>query len=77
MTGMNTPPVAERERAVGEIENGLVCRTGLVVELLLVELLLNSSMVKFVFGEGERRFGEREGDPRDTRPDDVGDAAEV
>ena len=76
-TGKNTPPAVERERAVGEIENGLVCSTGLVVELLLVELLLSSSMVKLVLGEGERRLGEREGDPRDTRPDDVGDAAEL
>lgn len=73
---MNRPPVAERERVGGEIEKGLASNTGLVDVLLVVELLLNSSMVKLVFGEGERCFGEKEGDPRDTTLEDVGDAME-
>lgn len=62
----NTPPVvADREMVVGEIENGLVSSTGLVEALLLLELLLNSSMVKLVLGDGERCLGERDGDLRD------------
>ena len=59
------PVVAEMERAVGEIEEkGLASRTGLGVELLLFELLLSSSIVKLVLGEGERRLGERDGECR-------------
>lgn len=79
MAGMNKgPPVVERERVVGDIEKGLVSRIGLVhIDVLVaVELLLSSSMVKLVFGEGERCFGENEGDPRDTRPEEVGDVME-
>lgn len=72
------PPVVERERVVGDIEKGLVSRIGLVHidALVVVELLLSSSMVKLVFGEGERCFGENEGDPRDTKLEEVGDAME-
>lgn len=58
------PPVEEREMVVGEMEKGLVSRTGLGVVLL--ELLLSSSMVKLVLGEGELLFGERDGDRRDA-----------
>lgn len=76
--GINmAPPVVERERVVGDIEKGLVSRIGLVHDVLVVvELLLSSSMVKLVFGEGERCFGENEGDPRDTRLEEVGEVME-
>ena len=73
ITRGNTLLAVEKERVVGEMEKGLVSGTGLVEVL---ELLLSSSMVKLVFGEGERCFGENEGEPRDTMPDDVGDTTE-
>ena len=69
------PVVAERDNTLGEMENGLVSSTGLVDVLLLAELLLSSSMVKLVLGEGELRFGESDGERRDVKPDEVGDTA--
>ena len=67
--GNTPPPWAEvMERVVGEIENGLASRMGLGVLLLLLELLLSSSMVKLVLGEGERCLGEREGERRARNP---------
>ena len=64
MRGKTPPLAAEMEKAVGEIEKGLVSRTGLEVDEHppLLELLLSSSMVKLVFGDGERCFGERDGE---------------
>ena len=82
MRGKTPPPVAEIERAEGEMEKGLVSRTGLGDDECppLLELLLNSSMVKLVLGEGERCFGERDGERMARKPplleDEEGEAAE-
>ena len=83
MRGKTPPLAAEMERAVGEIEKGLVSRTGLGVDEIppLFELLLSSSMVKLVLGEGECRFGERDGErmarnPQPLPEDEEGETAE-
>lgn len=68
-TSGNTPPDAENDMTEGETEKGLVSSTGLGVELvLLLALLLSSSIVKLVLGDGERRLGEREGERIATNP---------